>query len=655
MASSTILRIIFESNNRASRGIQQLNNDLQKQREELARLRTVEAARNAQANVGLVQQRNQLRVQQAVQQAQKAQAQVGEVQQRNQLRLTQAIERARRADVAAQLAQQRVTLAARNVRFAQTPGNLLAYQVALEQQQVAANRAAQAQQALARIQQQGQVASARSAQANAVAQQRLAVVQQQASAANVRAVQQNVIAQQRLQSAQTTTAQGVGLISQAVSALGGAGGIATGLLAAGFAVATVAATALVNALQQAADLEVQQVQAANTLIRVLGVGRTDANQLIQDTVSQIIEIGQGQIDTALGIRISNIVVDEVAIGVQQQGGTQQQITQLSAELSARLASALTGQEERFGELQNVLGDILQGSQSLDQLRGRDILNDIGLNRVLIPLLQQRGVNNVDDLSNFQRLEVLLEALRITESDENILARANTVRGSFAVFLNRLFNPYTGLFGVQRDLEPEINGNQSVFEAFKASTIALIGRNGVFDNLGRLFESLGVGFDPLQPVRAAFLALNEFLIDVNRVVIQLRVLNERLESQGIEVGRVLQEIGRVIDLLGNLNPLRLLNPFTFEEAGRNIGRNIGRTLNGENNPLVNPSPVPSLPDLGILRPLPQLGSANPTLNIGSGAIVVQGLPGQNANEIADAVLSKMDRLLGIELNGVGGFI
>lgn len=454
MASSTTLRLIWESTNRTSGTIRQINGDIESQKQKLKELQATESARAAQARAGFAQQRsldafNKLQTDNSV---------------ANQFRYQRALEASRAASARASIANQRASLSLSNVG-------------------------------------------------------------QQASNAG-------------------------GLLTS----FGGAAGLAAGAIAAGFAAAAVAVGAFANAIQGAIDRESALIGSTTELARGLNLSRTEARGLSEEILRGV---ARETVGTGFGTRATE-VAQQLLPTIARAGLSTAETEDLAVSLSSRLGGVLANEDP--GRTQNFLIDFFNEDNI-----GRVLQQDINpqLRNSLREVLRRRGLGeDLSAVSTADRLKVLQEAANIALPDEALLEQASTVKGQFNALLDKLFNPTEGLFGVERDLDPNVGGYQTVFEAFKTSTATLIGQGGVFDNFGKLLESVGLSGDPLVPIRNALLGFNDFLVDLNQTLIGIRQLNERLENAGIEIGRVFSEIGEVLDFLGNFSPTRLLNPFTF---------------------------------------------------------------------------------------------
>lgn len=106
----------------------------------------------------------------------------------------------------------------------------------------------------------------------------------------------------------------------------------------------------------------------------------------------------------------------------------------------------------------------------------------------------------------------------------------TVKARLSSFMDALFDPTIGLFSIQRDLEPKIDGYQSVFTAFGDTLDILVGSNGILENLSRLLGFAGK--DPMRSLYDGINALNSYLLSVSGALAQMKKLSTTDIGSGV---------------------------------------------------------------------------------------------------------------------------
>lgn len=296
------------------------------------------------------------------------------------------------------------------------------------------------------------------------------------------------------------------LRSQGGSAIVALGGLITTGLVAALAAATAGAIALQRAVTGAMDRELQAISMTTMAMRVLNIGRPEAAQLQAQLQTETLRRISPVASTALAQEFNNLYFSDIAAAVGKERSVE-----AGAEFSTRLSTLMIGREERSQEVQRYIADILQGNISVAQLRGADIFGETGLNKTLLPALEAAGAGEgrigavVTDPE--QRFRILLDALAGVVTDESMIAQAQTVSGIWSTAMRQLFDPYTGVFGIERDLDPIMAGAQSVFSEFKTMMIALFDRKtGLLSAFGAMFGD----FDPMVAFRDSITGLTNWI-------------------------------------------------------------------------------------------------------------------------------------------------
>jgi hypothetical protein len=156
-------------------------------------------------------------------------------------------------------------------------------------------------------------------------------------------------------------------------------------------------------------------------------------------------------------------------------------------------------------MQLVLQRMLSGA-TMGDLR---VLNAYGQNPILKAqtekYLKEKGVKELRELGSKEKImEAVNEIGKRVATPEYLDAATKTVNGMVENFMSNLFDPNSGLFGLMRDLDsnPD-NGLQTAFGSYEKFLAALIGKDGITDQLGKLAETMGLSKDPMKILRDAF--------------------------------------------------------------------------------------------------------------------------------------------------------
>lgn len=365
-----------------------------------------------------------------------------------------------------------------------------------------------------------------------------------------------------------TSMQRLESASKSASVTGGSigVGITTGLLAAETVINTVssAVAGLTSKLTEASTIELSNISAASGLEGILGTYEK-ATDLV-NSLNQNLAVSAASLPgtTAQFSNLARAITDDVAGAFDDANGviadpTKFQKTLESIATSYTVAGVGSGVADKNTQL--FLTNALSGQSSTKQLMRLDaVRKDARLRIALEEALAEKGVSDIRKLSIEDRVAVLQKAGEQIVTPEFIARAKNTYEGITQGFFSKVFDPTTGIFGIMRDLDPQIKGNQTVFEEFKATLGLLIGDTGLFAKIGSLAEQLGLSSDPMENLRNFLRDFNGFIQKTNAGIDRVRTL---LRS-GFDVGQVFSnfDIGKI---------LRSSLP--------NIGRDLALFING----------------------------------------------------------------------------
>ncbi|MBW4666506.1 MAG: hypothetical protein KME60_03420 [Cyanomargarita calcarea GSE-NOS-MK-12-04C] len=319
--------------------------------------------------------------------------------------------------------------------------------------------------------------------------------------------------------------------------------------------ATFAFSKLSSAGSDAIQRQVEQVSALSTAMQTLGLSQRDAGRYTQGVETAIAKLGKDLPVNAENIQVFfKTIQDDYNIALKGAGASLDTIKKAQLSSSSRIAllSDLAGGD--VGASRSAVSAFLGGSvgaQGLNQYQF--FANNPQLSNALKSGLTARGVKSTGDLSGLERVKLLTEALEKAVTPQMIDLLQGTVKARLSAFTDALFDPTIGLFSIQRDLEPKIDGYQSVFTAFGDTLDILIGSNGIVENLTRLLGFSGT--DPMQSLYDGVNALNAYLLGVAGGLAKLKSLSGT--DIGASVGKFLAQATNLVfdGLLGAIASIK----------------------------------------------------------------------------------------------------
>ncbi|MBW4483025.1 MAG: hypothetical protein KME14_10815 [Tildeniella torsiva UHER 1998/13D] len=137
-----------------------------------------------------------------------------------------------------------------------------------------------------------------------------------------------------------------------------------------------------------------------------------------------------------------------------------------------------------------------GGSSLAELKN---LKFFEANPAVIAFIEeeaQKMGKGLKDMTARERATVLEAALAVP--DEVIAASTQSIEGLIQGLKSSLLDPQVGLFGLMRDLEPNVKGNQTVIQATNDLLKKIMSPGGPLSSLKDIFELIGVEMgDPME--------------------------------------------------------------------------------------------------------------------------------------------------------------
>ena len=111
-------------------------------------------------------------------------------------------------------------------------------------------------------------------------------------------------------------------------------------------------------------------------------------------------------------------------------------------------------------------------------------------------LEEKG-QDIKDLSKIELVKLADSALGV--SDEVIEAARNSTKGIMAGFKSGLLDPNTGMFGIMKDLDTDLEGNQSAYSSIERVVKKIFGSEGLIPTAAQIFTNI-TGIDSDSPMQ-----------------------------------------------------------------------------------------------------------------------------------------------------------
>ena len=244
---------------------------------------------------------------------------------------------------------------------------------------------------------------------------------------------------------------------------------------------------LKKAATSAIDAQVARVSSINTVVATLGLNENKAAAFVQNFNTNVSKLGRDLPTSAENIRsISRTIIDDYSQALKSAGASTNQIKDvlLSTSSRAALAGDIAGVSIR--DSQAAVSALLSGSLGARGLaRYKFFSENTLLTRELQSQLGARNARSFGDLSQLERIKIFTEALEKTITDDAIKRLKGTAKSNISAFVDTLTDENIGIFSPSRDLDPNTAGYQSVFSSFQKTLELVIGKDGLFYQLGRL--------------------------------------------------------------------------------------------------------------------------------------------------------------------------
>jgi hypothetical protein len=208
---------------------------------------------------------------------------------------------------------------------------------------------------------------------------------------------------------------------------------------------------------------------------------------------------------------------------------------------------------------------------------QEFFKNSGFGDVIKQTAEELGVN-LKKATQSQQIDVLQASLQKRVPQELIgRLQTDSIDAQLSSFQDTLFAQRTGIFGIQRDLDIDIEGSQSVFTEVSRTVNLVFGKQGFLAEFSDIFG--GINFDIMKSLRDAIRGVNVFLENVNTLLNGFNRLRKAVASipvlPGVNVGRATQG---ATDVIGTGIGTAIGSPFSFFQGLGTIAGGIGNTLN-----------------------------------------------------------------------------
>ena len=241
--------------------------------------------------------------------------------------------------------------------------------------------------------------------------------------------------------------------------------------------------ALGNQFTKAIDREISELSGANTLVS-LGVydNIMDATEGFNKMTSNLADAANSLPgSTEDYIQVSQGIMDNLAIAYEQMGkDAAEGLLEASESMIPKLGVAMTEGGLQASDINKFINNFTSKGLT-GELAGLNFAQEL-------PGLYNKLSQNVKQFSNDEagRVKALEKTLEEFYTDDYIASLQNTFSGVFENFKGSLFG-FEGVFDFYKDLDDDLEGNQSVFEEVKGIVKALVGETGIFASIARLFN------------------------------------------------------------------------------------------------------------------------------------------------------------------------
>ena len=293
------------------------------------------------------------------------------------------------------------------------------------------------------------------------------------------------------------------LLSSAIS-----GGVTFALRTAGDAAQT-----LVGAFNEGRQIQLSNISAATSFSAIAGQSYEEATEFVNNLNAELAKsaaILPGA--TKDYTQLARSIIDDLTPAFQGLDGSlnaeglQASLQSISSSIGALAAGAGVDVNNASLSIQK----LLSGASVAEVRRLQFFEQNPALRNELQRRLEELGAESFADLDIASRVQVIQQAGLKFVNEDFRRAAGGSAEGLLQGFRSRLFDPQTGLFGVMRDLDKDLAGNQTIFSRVTRTLELIIGPNGIFMKLGDIFTQVTGVEDPLLMIDRGLASFNQFL-------------------------------------------------------------------------------------------------------------------------------------------------
>ena len=309
----------------------------------------------------------------------------------------------------------------------------------------------------------------------------------------------------------------------------------------GLSAATAAVGSFVGKFSAASNTELERIGMAGDLARATGMSFGDSQKDIAAFNKRMNALakdlpGTSQMFADIGLSLS----DNLALGFKDASGA----LDLEGFREAREEFAKFGaMRTQFSGVEladtNLFISKLLDGRSLAELKTLKFAEaNVGVVAELERILAKNG-QEIKDLGKRELINLAQQAISV--EDAVVDAAKNSTAGIMASFSDTLFNAEGGIFGIMKDLDTSVNGNQSVYSSMSRVIKKIFGGSGVIASAARIFTNI-TGIDsngPMQLLADGIGRVGAWVDGLNRYL--SGIVNMSDDSRGFNIGSFLSDI------------------------------------------------------------------------------------------------------------------
>ena len=297
-----------------------------------------------------------------------------------------------------------------------------------------------------------------------------------------------------------------------LATLGLIGAVGLGLVGA-FMAAGKAAAYLGDEFAKSVDRQKELVSAAEPLVKNFGVSYEEADKNVKATQERIAILGRdlpvasSQINTVVSGISDNLAgaLKKAGMGIGDLAKYQDTIGSKGAILTA---STPGSDPQDF----NRIFDKLDSGSTIASLKMLQLYErSPQLRSALDETFKKYSIKTTAELKASDKPQFFLDLLNSAVTDEQVNRLRGTVAAQISSLTDKLFDPNIGIFGIERDLDKQAEGTQSLFTELSRTLNILIGDNGILSQISTLFGLTG---DPMKDLYNGLKGVNDWLESLN---------------------------------------------------------------------------------------------------------------------------------------------